>query len=105
MSNLESYSLSTIRQCDDLKKKIAKHTPPRNETDERMVGIYKRLLIRDHHYLHNLELLKIKQTMHLDSRRQLANSKDSASDDSSTLNLDELRSLLDENSELAWGSC
>ena len=102
MSNLESYSLSTERQCDYLKQKIARHTPPKNDTDERMIRIYKRLLIRDRHYLHNLELLKIKQTMHLDSKQLLPNNQKSASNCSASLNLDEFRSLLEENSELAW---
>ncbi|MET0081228.1 MAG: hypothetical protein ABW119_22465 [Candidatus Thiodiazotropha lotti] len=100
MSNLESYSLSTMRQCDDLKLKIARHTPPQNDNDLRMIRIYKRLLIRDRHYLHNLELLKIKQTMHLDSKPLLANKRPSTADRPSSLDLDEFRSLLDENSEL-----
>ncbi|MCG7904656.1 MAG: hypothetical protein JAY99_14445 [Candidatus Thiodiazotropha lotti] len=96
MSNLESYSISTLKQCADLKLKIASHTPPKNANDEKMIRIYKRLLIRDRHYLHNLELLKIKQTMHLDSKPK------STTECSSSLDLDEFRSLLDENSELVF---
>jgi hypothetical protein len=102
MNNLESYSLTTIRQCDALKQKIAKHTPPKNRADERMIRIYKRLLIRDRHYLHNLELLRIQATMQLEAKPLSVNRQDTTSDSSTGLNLDEFRSLLDENSELAW---
>ncbi|MCG8016846.1 MAG: hypothetical protein JAY97_11575 [Candidatus Thiodiazotropha sp. 'RUGA'] len=102
MSNLESYSLSTLKQCDVLKLKIDQHTPPKNPSDERMIRIYKRLLIRDRHYLYNLELLKIKQTMRLDSKSLSSHKLDSTTERSSALDLDEFRSLLDENSELVF---
>ncbi len=102
MSNLESYSLSTERQCDHLKQKIARHTPPKNDTDVRMIRTYKRLLIRDRQYLHNLELLKIKETIHLDSKQLVPNNQHSTSECPASLNLDEFRSLLEENSDSAW---
>jgi hypothetical protein len=102
MNNLESYSLNTIKQCDAIKQKIAQHTPAKNRTDERMIRIYKRLLIRDRHYLHNLELLKIQAAMQLEAKPLSGNRQDSTSDSITGLNLDEFRSLLDENSELAW---
>ncbi|MES9854412.1 MAG: hypothetical protein ABW170_21575 [Candidatus Thiodiazotropha sp. L084R] len=90
MNNLESYTLSTKKQCDYLSQKIANHTPPKTQGDERLIQTYRRLLIRDRTYLHNLELLKTKEALDISS----------TSDCESSLNLDEIKLLLDENSEL-----
>ncbi|MES9940856.1 MAG: hypothetical protein ABW104_02705 [Candidatus Thiodiazotropha sp. 6PLUC2] len=99
MNNLETYSHATKKQCDYFRQKIERHTPPKSNTDERMIGIYKRLLIRDRSYLHNLELLKIKETLRTEALNILPNMPDKIPECSSSLDLDEFKLLLDENLE------
>jgi hypothetical protein len=97
MNNLESISSSTRQHCNYYRYRIAEHTPPQNAHDERMINLYRRLLIRDSSLLHNLELLEISEAMHLAPPCNPSNDQLYSSEPSSLLNLDELRNLLDDN--------
>ncbi|MEJ2455568.1 MAG: hypothetical protein P8103_15625 [Candidatus Thiodiazotropha sp.] len=98
MNILESSSLSSKRNCNFYQRKIAQYSPPRNENDERMVRIYKRCLTREQSFLHNLDLIKMIETLHKDAALDLPliSSHPGASTDA--LDLVELKALLKENS-------
>ena len=100
MNNLESFNFSTKKHCDYCRQMIAGHTPPKSENDERMIRHYQRLLNRDRLFLHNLELLKLKEAMRMDTMNKMPCLSHSISELSASLNLDELRALLDETYEL-----
>lgn len=96
MQHLESLSVSTRRHCEYYKGKIAELTPPKSTRDERMVNLYRRLLIRDNALLHNLEVLKLSESMRLDYSQHSADFI-SPTTGSPALNINEIRNLLDEN--------
>jgi hypothetical protein len=99
MKNLETVALSTMKHCDYYKQKIAEHTPPRSTSDERMIRLYQRLLIRDRSLLHNLELLKLRESIHVNATQKSPSMHACSYQPSSPLDLDEFRSLLNESSE------
>ncbi|MEW8027415.1 MAG: hypothetical protein AB2792_18170 [Candidatus Thiodiazotropha sp.] len=98
MNGLESFSLSRKKDCEYYIQKIAEHTPPESESDERMIRIYQRILIRDRSLLYNLDLLKMIEAMRKDSTVELdvAGTSSNLSESPTSLNLDEFRALLDE---------
>lgn len=100
MNNLESFTLSTKKHCDYCRQMISGHTPPKSDNDERMIRHYQRLLNRDRLFLHNLELLKLKEAMRLDPINKLPSLSHSIPELSTSLNLDEFRALIDESYEL-----
>ena len=100
MQHLESLSASTRRHCKYYKEKIAALSPPKSTRDERMVNLYRRLLIRDSALLHNLEVLKLSESMHLE-HSQLSPGFASPTTGTPALNINEIRNLLDENLEAA----
>ena len=98
MQHLESLSVSTRRHCKHYKEKIAALSPPKSSRDERMVNLYRRLLIRDNALLHNLEVLRLSESMQLDLPQHSLGYTSPATG-ATVLNLDEIRDLLDENFE------
>ena len=99
MKHLESLSLSTSKHCDYYRQKIAELSPAKSNRDQRMIYLYRRLLIRDSSLLHNLELLRLSETMHLNTRHKLSAAETSEIDAPSSLNLSELRHLLEQSRE------
>ena len=98
MQHLESLSVSTRRHCEYYKEKIAEFSPPKSTRDERMVNLYRRLLIRDNALLHNLEVLRLSESMNLDHPQHSANLASPAAS-APAINISEIRNLLDENIE------
>ncbi|MES9989788.1 MAG: hypothetical protein AB2552_09545 [Candidatus Thiodiazotropha endolucinida] len=98
MKGLESFSLSRQKNCEYYLQKIAEHTPPVTESDERMIRIYQRILIRDRSLLYNLDLLKMIDTLRKDSLVGIdpAGTSSNLPESPASLNLDEFRTLLDE---------
>ncbi|MBT3013396.1 MAG: hypothetical protein KUF77_18315 [Candidatus Thiodiazotropha sp. (ex Lucina aurantia)] len=101
MNGLESFSLSRQKNCEYYLQKIAEHTPPVTESDERMIRIYQRILIRDRSLLYNLDLLKMIDTLRKDSLVgiDLAGTSSNLPESPTALNLDEFRTLLDETQD------
>ncbi|MEW7999032.1 MAG: hypothetical protein AB2540_10625 [Candidatus Thiodiazotropha endolucinida] len=98
MNTLESFSLSRKKNCEYYIQKIAEHTPPVTASDERMIRIYQRILIRDRSLLYNLDLLKMIDALRKDSivSIDIAGISSNLSESPTSLNPDEFRALLDE---------
>ncbi|MEW7988483.1 MAG: hypothetical protein AB2803_14920 [Candidatus Thiodiazotropha sp.] len=98
MNDLESFSHSRKKNCEYYIQKIAEHTPPATASDERMIRIYQRILIRDRSLLYNLDLLKIIDTLRKDSIGGIDQTVTTSnlSESPTSLNPDEFRALLDE---------
>ncbi|WP_316369403.1 hypothetical protein [Candidatus Thiodiazotropha sp. CDECU1] len=101
MNGLASSSLSAKKNCEYYSQKIAEHSPPKTENDERLIRSYQRILIRDRSLLYNLELLEMVETMRKDATAGVTGISSNLSMSSTSLDLDELRVLLDENSDKA----
>lgn len=99
MNTLESVTRSTQRHCTYYQERIAEHTPPRSVSDERMIRLYQRLLIRDRSFLHNLELLKLKEALHINSPQTAEHLRANDPEPAAALDLEELRNLLMENAD------
>ncbi|MES9945141.1 MAG: hypothetical protein ABW080_09325 [Candidatus Thiodiazotropha sp.] len=98
MNGLESYSPLEKNKCDYYRQKIAEHTPPVTESDELIVRTYQRFLIRDRSLQYNLELVKIIGTMRKDLTLDVPGLSSNLYKTPASLDLDEFRTLLDENS-------
>jgi hypothetical protein len=99
MNDLETFSLSRKRHCSYYGQKIAQHTPPKSEHDERMIRLYQRCLKRDRAFLRNLDLLNLITSIRKDAALDVPIASSSQATSSAALNLDEFRALLDENDE------
>lgn len=97
MNGLESYSPLSQSKCEYYRQKIAEHTPPVTESDELIVRTYQRFLIRDRSLQHNLELVKMIETMHVSISTDNFGMPASFSNNTDALDLDEFKTLLDEN--------
>jgi len=96
MNSLESFSLSRKRHCDFYTRKIAEHTPPKTENDERMIRLYQRILKRDRAFLRNMDLLQLIASVRKEAALDVPITSSNQANDSAALNLDEFRELLDE---------
>ena len=96
MNSLESFSLSRKQHCDFYTQKIAEHTPPKTENDERMIRLYQRILKRDRAFLRNLDLLQLIASVRREAALDVPITSSNHANDSAALNLDEFRELLDE---------
>lgn len=99
MNGLDSISLSAKNNCEYYRRKIAEHTPPETESDERLIRTYQRSLIRDSSLLYNLDMLKLIETMRRDSGADRSGMPYNLSMSSATLDLNEFKALLDEYSD------
>lgn len=96
MNDLESFSLSRKKHCDFYRQKIAEHTPPKTENDERMIRIYQRILKRDRSFLCRMDLLQLIASIRKETALDVPIMSSNQVNSSTSLNLDELRELLDE---------
>lgn len=96
MNSLDSFSLSREKHCSYYRQKIAEHTPPKSENDERMIRVYQRILKNDRSLLRNLDLLNLIASIRKEAALDVPVPPSNQAMTSASLDLDEFRTLLDE---------